>query len=132
VAHRAGSQQTQQGRQTLSRRDRRQAPVGQALLLAAKVRALMEGRANVAFEDLNALALPALPARERVTLINTVPSAMAELVRQGAVPAGVLTVNLAGEPLPPSLLVGAAAVVLGMIALGRRDPSPPTHGDKPS
>ena len=34
-----------------------------------------------------------------VTLINTVPSAMAELVRMGAVPASVKTVNLAGEAL---------------------------------
>ncbi len=51
----------------------------------------------------NALALPALPARERVTLINTVPSAMTELVRAGSVPASVKTVNLAGEPLPRKL-----------------------------
>ncbi|MBI3976195.1 MAG: MoxR family ATPase [Armatimonadetes bacterium] len=35
----------------------------QALLLAAKVRALIQGRANVAFEDLRALALPALRHR---------------------------------------------------------------------
>jgi len=35
----------------------------QALLLSAKVRALMEGRANVAFEDLRTLALPALRHR---------------------------------------------------------------------
>jgi drug/metabolite transporter (DMT)-like permease len=41
-------------------------------------------------------------------------------------------VVLLGEPLPPSLLIGAAAVVLGMIALGRRDPAPPIHGDKPT
>ncbi len=51
----------------------------------------------------NALALPALPAAAEVTLINTVPSAMAELVRAGALPAGVRTVNLAGEPLKGSL-----------------------------
>ena len=51
----------------------------------------------------NALALPALPARSEVTLINTVPSAAAELVRQGAIPPGVRVVNLAGEPLPPAL-----------------------------
>ncbi len=47
----------------------------------------------------NALALPDLPARDEVTLIDTVPSAMAELLRQGAVPASVRTVNLGGEPL---------------------------------
>ncbi|HYG61280.1 MAG TPA: amino acid adenylation domain-containing protein, partial [Thermoanaerobaculia bacterium] len=39
-----------------------------------------------------------------ITLINTVPSAAAELVRSG-LPASVRTVNLAGEPIPP-LLVG--------------------------
>jgi MoxR-like ATPase len=38
----------------------------QALLLAAKVRALVAGRANVSFEDLRALGLPAL--RHRVIL----------------------------------------------------------------
>ncbi|HEV7785464.1 MAG TPA: amino acid adenylation domain-containing protein, partial [Thermoanaerobaculia bacterium] len=51
----------------------------------------------------NALALPSLPAAAEVTLINTVPSAMTELVRLGAVPPGVRTVNLAGEPLPRPL-----------------------------
>ncbi len=52
----------------------------------------------------NALALPSLPAAGEVTLVNTVPSAMAELVRQGALPAGVRTVNLAGEALPRPLV----------------------------
>jgi amino acid adenylation domain-containing protein len=47
----------------------------------------------------NALELPALEARDEVTLVNTVPSAMAELVRMGGVPQSVTTVNLAGEPL---------------------------------
>jgi amino acid adenylation domain-containing protein/non-ribosomal peptide synthase protein (TIGR01720 family) len=51
----------------------------------------------------NALALPALPARDEVTLINTVPTAMAELCRTGGVPASVRTVCLAGEPLPAAL-----------------------------
>jgi amino acid adenylation domain-containing protein/non-ribosomal peptide synthase protein (TIGR01720 family) len=51
----------------------------------------------------NALALPSLPARGEVTLINTVPSAMAELVRGGNVPPSVTTVCLAGEPLPAQL-----------------------------
>ncbi|HVG08218.1 MAG TPA: amino acid adenylation domain-containing protein, partial [Thermoanaerobaculia bacterium] len=36
---------------------------------------------------------------EELTLLNTVPSAMAELVRLERVPAGLRTVNLAGEPL---------------------------------
>jgi amino acid adenylation domain-containing protein/thioester reductase-like protein len=39
-----------------------------------------------------------------VTLVNTVPSAMAELVRMGAVPPSVRTVNLAGVPLRRSLV----------------------------
>ncbi len=52
----------------------------------------------------NALHLPELPERNEVTLINTVPSAMAELVRMGAVPASVETVNLAGEALADSLV----------------------------
>jgi len=51
----------------------------------------------------NALALPTLPARDEVTLINTVPSAAAELARQEAVPASVRTINLAGEPLSAAL-----------------------------
>jgi amino acid adenylation domain-containing protein len=47
----------------------------------------------------NAVTLAELPARGEVTLIDTVPSAMAELLRQGAVPRSVRTVSLAGEPL---------------------------------
>jgi amino acid adenylation domain-containing protein/non-ribosomal peptide synthase protein (TIGR01720 family) len=52
----------------------------------------------------NALHLPTLPAKDEVTLINTVPSAIAELLRMGAVPASVKTVNLAGEVLPDTLV----------------------------
>jgi amino acid adenylation domain-containing protein len=47
----------------------------------------------------NALSLPELPAAGRVTLISTVASALAELVRMGAVPPSVRVANLAGEPL---------------------------------
>ena len=47
----------------------------------------------------NALYLPTLPAKNEVTLINTVPSAMAELVRMDGVPDSVKVVNLAGEAL---------------------------------
>ncbi|HEX8438848.1 amino acid adenylation domain-containing protein, partial [Archangium sp.] len=54
----------------------------------------------------NALGLAGLAAAGEVTLVNTVPSAMAELVRQGAVPASVKTVNLAGEALPSQLVEG--------------------------
>lgn len=49
------------------------------------------------------LALPDLPARERVRLVNTVPSAMNQLVRAGLLPETVRTVNLAGERLPRPL-----------------------------
>jgi len=52
----------------------------------------------------NALYLPTLPARDEVTLINTVPSAIAELVRVKGVPASVKVVNLAGEALPDALV----------------------------
>ena len=47
----------------------------------------------------SALHLPTLEAAKEVTLINTVPSAMAELLRVNGVPASVRTINLAGEPL---------------------------------
>ncbi|WP_163996532.1 non-ribosomal peptide synthase/polyketide synthase [Pyxidicoccus caerfyrddinensis] len=52
----------------------------------------------------NALALPTLPAAHRVTLVNTVPSVMAELLRSGPLPESVRVVNLAGEPLSTSLV----------------------------
>ncbi|WP_447980434.1 amino acid adenylation domain-containing protein [Candidatus Nitrospira bockiana] len=52
----------------------------------------------------HALELPALPEAEEVTLINTVPSAIAELLRQQAIPRSVRTVNLAGEALKPALV----------------------------
>ncbi|WP_331001053.1 amino acid adenylation domain-containing protein, partial [Nostoc commune] len=52
----------------------------------------------------NALQLPELPAAGQVTLLNTVPSAARELLRLNAIPASVQTVNLAGEPLPKSLV----------------------------
>jgi amino acid adenylation domain-containing protein len=52
----------------------------------------------------NALALPGLPAASEVTLVNTVPSAIAELLKTSGLPPSVLTVNLAGEPLKGSLV----------------------------
>jgi amino acid adenylation domain-containing protein len=56
----------------------------------------------------HALALPAVTAEHRVTLINTVPSVMAELVQDGGgLPAplrALRTINLAGEPLPRTLV----------------------------
>jgi thioester reductase-like protein/amino acid adenylation domain-containing protein len=52
----------------------------------------------------NALELPSLPWAERITLINTVPSAIAELVRINGIPQSVITINLAGEPLKGQLV----------------------------
>ena len=52
----------------------------------------------------NALQLPVLAAREEVKLINTVPSAIAELVRIDGLPSSLKTVNLAGEPLQSRLV----------------------------
>jgi amino acid adenylation domain-containing protein len=52
----------------------------------------------------NALHLPSLPAAKEVTLINTVPSAMAGLLKVGGVPDTVRTINLAGEPLAKKLV----------------------------
>jgi amino acid adenylation domain-containing protein len=52
----------------------------------------------------NALQLPRISAREQVTLVNTVPSAIAELVQERALPNSVRIVNLAGEALPTSLV----------------------------
>jgi len=50
------------------------------------------------------LELPELPAAGEVTLINSVPSAVSALLElERALPAGVRTVNLAGEPLKGSL-----------------------------
>ncbi|MDT5030224.1 MAG: hypothetical protein QOC94_395 [Actinoplanes sp.] len=52
----------------------------------------------------NALVLPSLPYRDRVTLVNTVPSAMDTLLRLADLPPSVGVVNLAGEPLPRDLV----------------------------
>jgi amino acid adenylation domain-containing protein len=52
----------------------------------------------------NALALPRSAAAEQVRLVNTVPSAIAALLKSGGIPSGVRTVNLAGEPLRAELV----------------------------
>jgi amino acid adenylation domain-containing protein len=51
----------------------------------------------------DALALPSLPARGRVTFIDTVPSALTALLEAGPLPPSVRVVGLAGEPLRRSL-----------------------------
>ncbi|RYZ43528.1 MAG: amino acid adenylation domain-containing protein, partial [Myxococcaceae bacterium] len=58
----------------------------------------------------NALHLAELPTASHVTLVNTVPSAMAQLLRLGAVPPTVRVINLAGEALPEALAKGVYAV----------------------
>ncbi len=62
---------------------------------------LSSGGAVIVADD--ALALAGLPAASEVTLVNTVPSALAGLLDLGPLPAAVRTVNLAGEPLRGAL-----------------------------
>lgn len=52
----------------------------------------------------NVLELATISAREQVKLVNTVPSAMQELVRSHGLPQSVITVNLAGEALATTLV----------------------------
>ncbi len=63
----------------------------------------------------NALALAGLPAAGEVKLINTVPSAMSELVRMGAVPPSARVVNLAGEALRRELVDRIYAAGVGEV-----------------
>ena len=76
----------------------------------------------------NALALPALPAAGEVTLVNTVPSALAELVRQGGLPASVRTVNLAGEALRRPLV----EALYGLTPIAGLEPLRPDRGLRPT
>lgn len=50
------------------------------------------------------LDLPTMPQAKNITLLNTVPSAMRQLLLMKAVPASVATVALAGEPLSKTLV----------------------------
>ncbi len=52
----------------------------------------------------NALQLPTLKAANQVTLINTVPSAIAQLFKIEGIPTSVRTINLAGEALSNQLV----------------------------
>lgn len=58
----------------------------------------------------NAVNLPTPPAGREITLINTVPSAIKDLLKAGTIPQSVSVVNLAGEKL-------ATAVVQQLYAL---------------
>ncbi|MDH3039349.1 AMP-binding protein, partial [Streptomyces sp. TRM75561] len=65
----------------------------------------------------NALDLIAHPGRYAdVTLVNTVPSVVRELLAAGAIPPRARTVNLAGEPLAPGLVAELYAhPVIGVV-----------------
>lgn len=52
----------------------------------------------------HALDIASIPARDEVTLVNTVPSAVSEILRARALPPSVVTVCLAGEPLSTRLV----------------------------
>jgi acyl carrier protein len=52
----------------------------------------------------NALCLHDLAAKHKVTLLNTVPSVMKQVLALGPLPESVRTVNLAGEPLRADLV----------------------------
>lgn len=52
----------------------------------------------------NALALPKLPDTANVSLINTVPSVLNQLLKLSQLPDSVRVVNLAGEALPVTLV----------------------------
>ncbi|WP_347901178.1 amino acid adenylation domain-containing protein [Pseudomonas purpurea] len=58
----------------------------------------------------NVLALAQLPARERVRLINSVPSAATALLAAEAIPTSVRIINLAGEALKQSVVDGLYAL----------------------
>ncbi|CAI3808010.1 Linear gramicidin synthase subunit D [Pseudomonas sp. MM223] len=52
----------------------------------------------------NALELPTLAAKDRVRLVNTVPSAIKQLCEAGSIPPSVKIINLAGEALKQSIV----------------------------
>src|SRR5205823_9069877 len=52
----------------------------------------------------NVLELPTLPARDEITLIDTVPSGMSQLLSYGPLPSKVSTVSLGGEALSSDLV----------------------------
>ncbi|HKV12758.1 MAG TPA: amino acid adenylation domain-containing protein [Thermoanaerobaculia bacterium] len=74
----------------------------------------------------DALELPGLPAAREVTLINTVPSALSELLRMNAVPPSVRAINLAGEPLRRALVDRIAALGTGARVMNLYGPSEDT------
>ncbi|TKT78137.1 non-ribosomal peptide synthetase [Aquamicrobium sp. LC103] len=85
----------------------------------------------------NLLSLPRLDPAVGVTLVNTVPSLLRELLRKDELSTGVRTVNLAGEPLPPALLESLKSDPRGLKIYNLYGPSEDTtystgaalHGD---
>lgn len=63
----------------------------------------------------DALVLSTHPARDRVTLLNLVPSVCATLLDAGAIPDGVTVVNLAGEALHGALVERLRALRPGVV-----------------
>jgi amino acid adenylation domain-containing protein len=74
----------------------------------------------------HALDLATLPPTHEVTLVNTVPSALAQLLRESSLPAAVQTVNLAGEPIPPELVGRLFAARPGLRLMNLYGPSEDT------
>jgi amino acid adenylation domain-containing protein len=72
------------------------------------------------------LALSRLAAAAEVTLVNTVPSVLSELLHEGALPTSVLTVNLAGEPLSRELVSALHALPGSVRVLNLYGPSEDT------
>lgn len=72
------------------------------------------------------LALPSLPSADEVTLINTVPSALARLLPVAGLPASLRAVNLAGEPLPGTLVQAVRAAAPHARVLNLYGPSEDT------
>lgn len=70
---------------------------------------LTTGGTIVLVED--ALSLAEKPPAVEPTLLNTVPSAARALLNRDAIPAGVRTINLAGEALPRGLVEALYAAV---------------------
>src|SRR5262249_51553631 len=71
----------------------------------------------------NALELAKLEAGAGGTLVNTVPSAMAGVVRGKSLPESLRVVNLAGEALPPALVQPVDAQACSVRVVNRYGPT---------
>ncbi len=94
---------------------------GQALITAAKVRALIDGRYNVSYEDIDALAYPVLRHRMKInyTAINerlTVDDVIARLIAENAKEKG--TGKLDADAEKPAAVVADTADAESAVADG--------------